>query len=382
VSGPPACPLPPGRLRPTARPLEEARGLPPEVYADPAIFAFERAAIFERAWLHAGRAAEVPEPGSCRTAPLTPEGVILARGDDGEVRAFANVCPHRGAPLDPAPGRHGALVCPYHGWRFGLDGRLRAAPHTAELRGFDPATHGLRPVRLAAWQGLLFANPDGAAPPLLEWLDDLPPRLAHLDLGALRPGRSQSYVVAANWKLLAENFAESHHFPLVHPDLERLTPTRGAGSLPARGPWQGGTMELADGVETVSADGALHGRPLLPGTRAEDRRRVTDVFLWPTLLISVQPDYLLTYQLLPLAPRATRVDFAIHFAAAAFSGEACAAPEVYAFWDGTNREDAHICERQQVGVESRGYAPGPYATVEDGVHRFDQMVVRAYGLEE
>ena len=139
-------------------------------------------------------------------------------------------------------------------------------------------------------------------------------------------------------------------------------------------------MELSEGVETVSLDGERHGRPFLPGCREEDQRRVFDFLVWPNLLLSLQPDYLLVYQLYPFGPRATRVTASIHFAPEAFPGEACHAPDVFRFWDLTNLQDRRICERQQLGVESRGFRRGRYALVEDGAHLFDGFVVRAYGL--
>ena len=137
-------------------------------------------------------------------------------------------------------------------------------------------------------------------------------------------------------------------------------------------------MELAAGVETVSGDGARHGRPFLRGTRAQERL-VHDFLVWPTLLFSVQPDYLLTYRLYPQDARRTLVVASIHFAADAFPGQACFAPEVYDFWTRANAEDQEICEQQQLGVESAGWRPGRFTRVEDGVHRFAQFVVRAYG---
>jgi Rieske 2Fe-2S family protein len=376
---PPPCPIPPERFRPTAAPLERAVQLPAEVYSDPAVFAFEREAIFDRSWRCLGREEEVPEAGACSCSTVTPEGVLVVRGDDGVARGFYNVCPHRGALLSAGTvARQAALVCPYHAWRFGLDGRLLGAPHTRDLEGFDPADHGLRAVRVDTWQGLLFANLDGQAPPLLEWLADLPPFLARWRLERLRCGRARTYVVQANWKLLGENFAESHHFPLVHPELNRLTPTGQAGSIASRGPWQGGTMALRADAETVSLDGSRHGRPLLPGCTAEDARLVHDILVWPTLLLSLQPDYLLVYRLDPVAPRQTRVTASIHFAP---DGEPGPAADVFDFWDLTNEQDRRVCEGQQLGVESRGWRPGRYATVEDGTHLFDRMVVRAYGGE-
>lgn len=202
-------------------------------------------------------------------------------------------------------------------------------------------------------------------------------RLSGPSLRHLRLGRRAGYAVAANWKLLVENFQESHHFPGVHPGLERLTPSSRADSRLGDGPWLGGTMDIVGGAETVSLDGLLHGRPTLAGTRAEDRLQVFDAFLFPALLWSVQPDYLLTYRLTPLSPGETHVVADIHFHPAAFSADFDAS-EVFAFWDRVNEEDRSICERQQRALRSRGHPPGRYTSVEDGVHAFDRLVALRY----
>lgn len=359
-------------------PLDRASSLPAACYFDPEVFALERAAIFERAWLCAGRDDELAAPGAWRCEPLTDEGILLVRGADLACRGFYNVCRHRASPLVAgAAGRAAEIRCPYHGWTYELSGALREAPGTEGIEGFAREEQGLSPVRAGAWKGFSFVSLDPAAPPLEEHLSTPPPRLARAGLDHLRLGRRVEYTTAANWKLCVENFQESHHFPGVHPGLERLTPAARAESVLSDGPWLGGVMDLAGGAETVSLDGRLHGRPLLAGTRDDERRQVFDALLFPTLLLSLQPDYLLTYRLIPTAPAETRVIADIHFHPAAFI-EGFDPVEVFTFWDRVNAEDRWICERQQIGVRSRGYAPGRFARVEDGVHAFDRLVARRY----
>ena len=358
--------------------IERASQLPARVHFDPAIFAFEREAIFAREWLCVGREDEIALPGAWIRADVGGEDVIVSRGVDLAVRAFHNVCSHRGAPLcQGASGRHAAFRCPYHGWTYELSGTLREAPHTATLEGFNPDEQGLSPIRVESWQGFLFATLDGDAPPLAEALGTPPDRVARTGLRQLRLGRRTAHVVAANWKLLAENFQESLHFASVHPGLERLTPSARADSVLGEGPWLGGIMDIASGAETVSLDGDRRNRPWLAGTLPEDRRRVFDALLFPGLLLSLQPDYLLTYRLVPLAPTETQVIADIHFHPAAFTADFD--PEsVYSFWDRVNAEDRAICEHQQLGIRSRGYRPGRYTSVEDGVYAFDRLVARRY----
>jgi Rieske 2Fe-2S family protein len=137
-------------------------------------------------------------------------------------------------------------------------------------------------------------------------------------------------------------------------------------------------MKLVEGAETVSTDGAFHGRPLLPVREEVDRRKVYDFLLWPNLLLSLQPDYLLTYALWPTDARTTRVVAEIHFAPGASLGRTCETRDVFDFWDRTNAQDRDVCESQQLGIESGAYEPGRYVEVEDGTLRFDRMVVKAY----
>jgi Rieske 2Fe-2S family protein len=359
-------------------PIERASQLPARAHFDAGIFAFEREAIFAREWLCVGREDEVALPGAWLRADVAGEDVVVIRGADLAVRAFHNVCSHRGAPLcEGASGRQAVFRCPYHGWTYELSGTLREAPHTAEIEGFLADDHGLSPVRVASWQGFLFATLAADAPALLEALGTPPQRVAGTRLKQLRLGRRVEHLVAANWKLLAENFQESLHFAQVHPDLERLTPSGRADSVLGDGPWLGGTMDIVGDAETVAIDGDRRERPFLAGTLRSDRRRVFDALLFPGLLLSLQPDYLLTYRLVPRGPTETRVIADIHFHPAAFTPNFDPG-NVYSFWDRINAEDRAACERQQMGIRSRGHRPGRYTGVEDGVHAFDRLVARRY----
>ncbi|MFT3764164.1 MAG: aromatic ring-hydroxylating dioxygenase subunit alpha [Minicystis sp.] len=367
----PPLPFASGDLAATLAPFEEARPLPAHAYWDEDVFAFDRDSIFGRAWLCVGHERTIAEPGAWMLAPVTPEGVLVVRGDDGQARAFYNVCRHRGATLVDAPcGRAEALACPYHRWTYALDGALRAAPGARP--GLDRGDAGLVPVRLAAYGGLLFVNLDPGAPDLDRALAGAPPWLAALP-PLKRVGHAR-YEVRANWKLCVENFQESHHFPLVHPALEAITPTARAASVLGDGPWLGGLMDIDPAAETVSRSGRLHGRPFLVPEDA--RRRVCDAHLFPGLLTSLQPDYFLTYRLHPAAPDRTLVIAETYVHPDCPDGEPVA--DVLAFWERVNAEDRAVCERQQLGVRSRGYAPVGYAAVEDGVHAFDRIVARRY----
>jgi glycine betaine catabolism A len=368
-------PLTSAELDSVLAPLEQARPFPGRAFVDDDVFAFEVEAIFGRAWICVGRVDEVELPGQWLRERVAGEPVLVVRGADLRLRAFHDVCRHRGASLvGRAPcGRAARLECPYHGWTYELDGCLAVAPFAPP--SFERTEHGLRAARVDVWRGFVFVCLDEHAPPLERWLGETPPWLTEDVLASLRRGRRTTYDVAANWKLLVENFQESHHFTRVHRALERLTPTRDARSWLTEGPWLGGTMEIVD-AETVSVGGSRHGRPLLPHARAAstgESSRVFDAMLFPGFFTSLQPDYLLTYRLTPIHTGRTRVTADVYFHPAAFS-PAFAPRDVFDFWDRVNAEDKEICEDQQDNATSRAFAPVCYASVEEGMHAFDRMV--------
>jgi Rieske 2Fe-2S family protein len=310
--------------------------------------------------------------------------VAILRGRDGAVRAFHNVCRHRGSTLLDEPvagtgaGRLVRIQCPYHAWIYDLDGSLKRAPHTEDIADFEAADQGLLPVRLETWQGFLFINLDPGAAPLLDYLADLPAAIGNYPIAGLRRARSIEYDVAANWKVIGENYSECYHCPGVHPQLNRLSPYDRGWNLESNGPWAGGWMELIDAADTMSTDGASHGRPALDGIGDENLRRVYYVVLWPNLLLSLHPDYVMTHQVWPIDAERSRVVCDWLFDPRTMARAGFDPSDAIDFWDLTNRQDWAVCERQQEGTRSRAYVPGRYSLMEDMVHAFDLMAADRY----
>ena len=351
----------------------EPCGLPRAAYTDEAVFAFERERIFGRAWACVGREQELAGAGEFLRARVAGEELLVVRGVDLELRAFYNVCRHRGLLLvEAGRGRSLQLTCGYHGWTYEASGALRVAPYMPP--SFRRDCHGLAPVRLGVLHGFVFVCLDPDAPPLSKVLSGAPEWLCRPELAHLRLGRSLCHEVAANWKLLVENFQESHHFERVHPALEQQTPRAGARSWAGDGAWLGGLMDLVPGARTVAKAGGVERPFVVP---EPERRRVADALALPCLLTSLQPDYLLTYFLEPLAAARTRVTANVYFHAAAFAPE-LQAEDVFGFWDRVNAEDRTICERQQLGLASRSFERAVYSLVEEGVHAFDRWVAQRY----
>ncbi len=349
-------------------PFERARTPPRAAYTDPECHALEQALL--RDGSAAASEADLPRPGAWVRAPLAGVNLVLLRGADGEVRALHDVCRHRGLLLlDGAAGQLAGseIACPYHGWCYGLRGELLRAPGLRD--DGERAQLGLVPARVWTRWGQLFVAP-GTESQASSSPRTGPPWLDELARVPLRRARRVRWEVAANWKLIVENFQESQHFASIHPGLESRTPARGSTCGPGVGRWLGGTMALQGDLETVSIGGQRRGRPWI--SRPARRRTVYDAYVAPNLLTSLQPDYLLTYRLAPRAVDRTEVCAEI-FVHAEAPEDAAALEDIAAFWDRTNAEDRAVCERQQRGLADDSYAPHPYARGEDGMHAFDAM---------
>jgi len=186
-------------------------------YTDGEMWTLEQERIFARSWQYVGHTGMVERAGDFFTARVGRIPVVVARADEGEVRAFVNVCRHRGSLVAEGAGNRKTLQCPYHAWTYGLDGRLRAAPRA----DFDVGEVALAPVRLECWGPFLFVNPDGDAAPLAETLAEVPALVAELglDVDNLRFHHRAEWSVAANWKVVTENFLECYHCAVAHPSF-------------------------------------------------------------------------------------------------------------------------------------------------------------------
>jgi len=363
----------------STEPFGRSFTLPADAYNSEEVFAWEMEHFFERGWVCLGREEDAGRPGDYRAVRLGREGILLSRDAGGKLHAFFNVCRHRGHELlEPgACANAKAIRCPYHGWVYELDGRLKAAARFGDVPCFDAGGTGLVPVRVETWLGWVFVNADGQAPPLEAWTGDLTRLLAGHAPGELRIAARSSYEVAANWKILSENYHECYHCPQIHPQLCRVSPPESGLNPPQNGAWIGGSMELAEGAETMSLDGASHGESL-PGLSESERRLVYYYGLFPNLLISPHPDYVLTHRFEPLAADRTRVECKWLFPASVVERESFSPNYAVEFWDVTNRQDWRACESVQRGTHSAGYRQGPLSTHEEMVYRFVSHVGRSY----
>lgn len=347
--------------------------LPARYYTDPAIFAEELERFFCRSWIWVGRTEQIPRPGDFFICQMVDESIILNRDQNGSTHAFYNVCRHRGTRICTGtegsfPGR---IQCPYHGWTYGLDGKLIGAPHMENLPRED---YPLNPVPCDSWDGHIFINLDPHAPPLTSQLEDLPQKFANWHMQELRFYQRRRYDVNANWKLIVQNYNECLHCPVLHPTLNRLTDyLSGDNCTPHRG-YLGGSMGFKAGVETMSLDGKLR-RDYLPGLSESQRKEVQYYSVFPNLFLSLHPDYMMTHTLWPRAVDRTEITCEWHFHPSQMAKPDFQADDVVEFWDLTNKEDWRISELSQAGIKSRAYKPGPYSTRERLPHAFDRMIL-------
>jgi choline monooxygenase len=200
------------------------RTLPWTWYTDPAVLQLERERIFRRSWQYVGHTGDVPGPGSFAATSVGDVPVVLVRDRDGTLRAFLNVCRHRGSIVCEGSGKRETLQCPYHAWTYGLDGRLVAAPRAANEGGIDGEELGLLQLQLETWGPLIFVNPDPESGPLVDFLDGLPELVAGagIDFGVMRFLQRSESELACNWKLSAENFLECYHCAVAHPGFSAV----------------------------------------------------------------------------------------------------------------------------------------------------------------
>jgi len=368
---------------------ELMRTLPRTAYLSAEHFALEAAHIFHHEWFMVGRESAIPSPGDFLQIEVAGERVLIVRSRSGALGAFYNVCRHRGSRLvmdDPpddgdgaAPTGHfrGAIRCPYHAWVYGLEGDLRATPRF-NMDSLDKGAFPLVEARLSEWQGWLFLNASGDAPDLATHLGNLDIVVEGYRPEDLRLGASHAYELEANWKIAIENYCECYHCSEIHPELCKVTPPDSDVAYPERstGVWIGGPMELLDHAVTMSLTGESAGA-MIPGLPDEKRRLVGYSVVYPNLLISPHPDYVMTHRLVPLSPSRTWVECAWYFPEEAFDLPGFSADYAAEFWDITNREDWAACESIQRNVTSDGYRPGPFSYWEVDVFRSQAIVARA-----
>ncbi|MGB3291777.1 MAG: aromatic ring-hydroxylating dioxygenase subunit alpha [Phormidesmis sp.] len=370
-------------------------GLPGAAYTCPDYLERERQTVFAQHWICAGLASDIPNPGDVYPTEAAGLPVVLVR--DGRrlsqaegslqndrqpitLRAFHNICRHRGLQLIDKPcNTQGNLRCPYHSWTYKLDGKLKSTPHFGgyykdTYEGFDRTDKGLIPIRCQQWLDMVFVNLSGDAPPLETYLQPAIERWSGYDLSLLRrEPREIALQCRANWKLAVENFSESYHLSWVHPALNSLSRMEDHFGFDV------GDTHVGQG-SLVYNSGAIKGKslPTFPNLAATNKQTIAEyITVFPNLMLGVHPDYFLVFIVNPLS-----ADESLERMVFYFVGDEAMTPENEALrhlpidlWKVTNDEDIEMIERMQVGRKSPGFDGGYFSPeLEKTVYRFQQKV--------
>jgi Rieske 2Fe-2S family protein len=376
--------------------------LPGVVYKDPAVYEEEIQRIFLKSWHYVGHQSQIPARGDYFLFEMAGESVIVVRDAEGGINALLNVCRHRGSRIcDAATGHEARLVCRYHGWTYGLDGSLRAATHTPE--GFDRSRYGLRRLQARVFAGMIFINFDADPVPFDAIPNDLAAPLAPYGLEHARVAHRQNYPIASNWKLAVENYCECYHCLPAHPEysvghsraLPRTEQAKLLTEVMARAP-AAGLTQLAVRLSWLDAGalgtdrdyeryalmrghqtGSRDGKPVAPllGTIKSYDGGTADLHLGPMTFGLAYNDHVVLYRFTPRGLRNTDCEITWLVNGSAVEGKDYERANLTWLWHITTLADKEIIERNQLGVDSRFYEPGPLSTMEDFTRRFLEWYV-------
>jgi len=354
-------------------PLEQASFLPPRVYSDRRVYELEVERVFRRSWLPLCHVSQLDGTGAFVGREFFGAPVVATRDANGDIHVLSNVCRHRNALIAKGEGRciNKRFICPYHGWTYGLDGALLAAPQMDQTASFSRAEYGLPSVRHEIWQGFVFVNFDANAPALGPQLKDLTPIAAPYRFDAMKAVPVRRAKVPWNWKVSLENFTEAYHQPLVHPETELDIPSTRAVYHDSTGPWSYFRLPHARGEKTHTI------APPVPGMPDSYYREFSVINVYPLLhmfIDSATPLWLhwdiqavgehemIWYMMVPkdnITPENTE--------------------ELKANFLGFNEpillQDVDVCTRVGHGVQSPLAAPGRLSWMEKSVHQFQNWLV-------
>ena len=342
--------------------LERAATLPARYYIDPAVLQSEQRNVFARTWQLVGRADQVRAAGDFFTTSLAGEPLLVVRGNDGTLRALSNVCRHRAGPVAKGEGKRPVLQCGYHGWTYGLDGRLLKTPEMQGIECFDQRSFALPEFRVDVWNELVFVNLDGDAPSLREFLGDLGEKFDKRTNTGYRLAARKEWLLDCNWKVYVDNYLEGYHIPIVHPGLFR-------------------EIDYPNYRTETRRNYSIQHAPLKrpERIRAESKDDEAEYFwVYPNLMLNVYPDNFSTNLIVPLGQERTLTVFEWFFRDA----PQAIVDQTVAFSDEIQLEDIDICEAVQRGLRSSTYTSGRYSPVrENGVHHFHALYVESMGIE-
>ncbi|KMY55482.1 (2Fe-2S)-binding protein [Bacillus sp. FJAT-27231] len=328
--------------------------LPYENYVNPEVFEEERQKIFLKSWVLAGHVSQVERKGDFFTFEIAGESIIISRDQDGELHAFYNICPHRGAKVERSKeGNKKIFMCSYHGWTFHLDGKLNKAPN---FKTTDLGEHScMTPVKLAVYQSMIFINLDPEASSLRDVYEEL---MGGLDqypfLASLKKVRVSERLIEANWKAVVDNYLECDHCLIAHPAFSK-------------------TFDMKNyNIDLYKNYSCQYSR--LTNGKSEEPAQF--YWVWPNMMISIYPGSgnMTTSQILPLSPDQSLAIYSYYFPTEEVSEEQ---EELIKFVDQVREEDFELVELLQMGFRTQAFKRGVYSPTEHALHHFHQQIKEA-----
>ncbi|WOF23452.1 aromatic ring-hydroxylating dioxygenase subunit alpha [Microbacterium betulae] len=351
-------------------------------YTDPAVFAQEQERIFEQSWFCVVHGSDIPDPGDYRLVQVGREQLIVSRNRRREVRAFFNVCRHRGMRVcTEEAGTRRTFQCGYHAWTYDLDGRLIAAPNLTRMPDIDRDDYGLRRIHVREWLGYVWVCTAEEAPSFEETvLSEVVNRLGEVEsldryqVENLAIGRRIAYDVHANWKLVIENFMECYHCATIHPELTQVIPEFAEGWAAQTNVGLG--AEFGEGIEGFTVDGSA-GAAELPLIAPGQERRYFAITIRPNVFVNMVPDHVIVHRMFPVSESSTYVECDWLFLPEVVDSARDVSKSVELF-DRVNLQDFDACEKTQPAMSSRLYRTGgALVPAEHHIAFFHQWLVEA-----
>ena len=361
------------KFRKTAETLEEgARTLERDYYVNPKILNKEYEKIFLKNWICAGRVSELSNKGKYKVINLGTESAIILRDSSNTLKAFTNVCRHRGTRIcNELKGEFSkSIQCSYHGWTYDLSGKLVGAPHMDSVEGFVKSDYPLYSIAIAEWDGFIFINFENKPESFKKEFSPILSKFTNWNISDLVPIKTKTYQVKGNWKLVIQNYSECYHCPILHPQLAAITPYLGGRNDLFEGPFLGGYMNFNENKKSVTSSGDLCCPPIKDLNKKE-LERVYYYSIAPNMLLSLHPEYVMYHTVWPIDVDHCEVECSWLFEKETVDSKKYNTDEAINFWDTTNKQDWHICELSQLGIQSKKYNPAPYSGQESLLAAFD-----------
>ena len=360
---------------------KHSKTLEGQYYTNKKIFEKERDQIFLNQWLCVGRSSDIVKVGQFITYNIFDESIIIVRNNKNNISAHYNVCRHRGTRIcNQLKGNFSnSIQCNYHGWTYSLSGKLIAAPTMNQLKNFDKNKFGLKPIHVKEWDGFIFINFSENPQDFHTFFKPLLSKFKNWDLFNLKTLTTKKYTLCCNWKLILQNFNECYHCPLIHPQLAAIHNYLGGRNDLHSGPFLGGYMEFNQDKQTINSSGVLCCPPF-KNLSKPDLKKVYYYSIFPNMLLSLHPDYVMFHLIWPESENTTNVYCSWLFSREFIDNKKYNLYQAVDFWDQTNKQDWKICEQSYLGIKSKSYSSAPYSGQESLLAAYDQYYLKILNL--